>query len=75
LKNTLVGGEWRQVLDDLSIKMAKIGKTLSVTVIEDDGQFISTGKHEDLFLVSAKTDLLTSAPRFLYPLTKKLTDI
>ncbi|MEE9336603.1 MAG: hypothetical protein V3U87_00855 [Methylococcaceae bacterium] len=75
LKNTLAGGEWRQVLDDLSIKMAKIGKTLSVTVMEDDRQFISTGKHEDLFLVSAKTDLLTTAPRFLYPLTKKPTDI
>jgi hypothetical protein len=75
LKNTLAGGEWRQVLDDLSIKMAEIGKTLSVTVMEDDRQFISTGKHKDLFLVSAKTDLLTTTPRFLYPLTKKLTDI
>ncbi len=75
LKNTLAGGEWRQVLDDLSFKMAEIGKTLSVTVIEDDRQYMSTGKQEDLFLVSAKTDLLTTAPRFLYPLTKMLTDI
>jgi len=75
LKKSLAGGEWRQVLDDLSIKMAEIGKTLSVTVMEDDRQFISTGKHKEFFLVSAKTDLLTTTPRFLYPLTKKLTDI
>ncbi|MCF6202886.1 MAG: hypothetical protein L3J59_04330 [Methylococcaceae bacterium] len=75
LKNTLAGGEWRQVLNDLGIKMAEIGKTLSVTVMEDDKQFMSTGNHEDLFLVSAKTNLLTTTPRFLYPLTKKQADI
>ena len=75
LQDAMAEDKWRPALNKLNNKMNDIGKMLSVTIIESEEQFMATMENDPLFLVSTKTDLLTSLPRFLYPLTTNFTDL
>lgn len=67
LHSAMVGDEWRSFLSDLNQRMGKVGKTLTVTLLDGKEQGMPIVKNDELLLVASHNDLLSASPRVLYP--------
>lgn len=72
LKSAMANEQWQAFLRDLSQRMAKIGKTLTVTLVDNNEQALPISGNGRLLLVAAHADLLPAAPRLLYPVNTEL---
>jgi len=68
LKKTMADAAWGAVLSQLNQRMGKMGKTMTVTLLDSKEQPMTAVEKDQFLLVAAHTDLLPVEPRVLYPL-------
>ncbi len=69
LKSSTVKDEWRTFLSDLNHRMSEMDKTLTVTLLGSTEPRMPIAENDGLLLVTTHTDLLSAAPKLLYPLS------
>ncbi len=72
LTRAMANAQWRPFLRELGQHMGDAGKTLVVTILDNNGKAIPINGNDELLLVSAPTDLLPVNPKLLYPVNTKL---
>ncbi|MEE9344469.1 MAG: hypothetical protein V3U88_02565 [Methylococcales bacterium] len=70
LKKTMAEGEWQTLLSDLNHRMSIVGKTLTVTMLDNKKQPITATDNDQLLLIAADAGLLPAKPTLLYPLAQ-----
>jgi hypothetical protein len=69
LENSVSEEDRRLFLDQLSLRMQGINKSLAVTLIANKDLHIPTTEKDDALIVASDTNLLSAAPTFMYPLS------
>lgn len=70
-KNITISSEWRGFLSDLSERMAKVDKTLVVTLLNDKTLRLPMAGNDELLLVADQMNFISTAPVLLYPHSAK----
>ncbi|MEQ1558978.1 MAG: hypothetical protein ABL933_08610 [Methyloglobulus sp.] len=73
LEKPLLQSEWRQVLDELRLRMTKAKKTLTVTLLGSEDLQNLISEHDGLFEVVKDSKLFSAKPGLFSPVNNELT--
>lgn len=73
LENAILTDEWRVFLDKLKLRMSKVNKSLTVTLLGGKDWHMPISENDNMLMVAADTNQISSEPKLLHPLSKALS--